>query len=103
MLVESGTTVSISELTTLVGTFSSEPSMEFRISIAPGMPARKTQTLIYMSNMVFPLFPCTNCGGILIGYLLNSPDLHPVSTSGKELFGLYDMVTERGPIKARAK
>jgi hypothetical protein len=71
--------------------------MEFRISIAPGMPARKTQTLIYVSNMLFPLFPSTNCGGILIGYLLNSPDLHPVSTSRKELFGLHDMVSERGP------
>jgi hypothetical protein len=46
MLVESGTAVSLFELRTLVGTFSSEPSMEFRISIAPGMPARKTQTLI---------------------------------------------------------
>jgi len=103
MLVESGTTVSLSELRTLIGTFSSEPSMEFRISISPGMPARKTQTLNYVSNMVFPLFPCTNCGGILIGYLLNSPDLHPVSTSRKGLFGLHDMVTERGLIKARPK
>jgi hypothetical protein len=73
MLVESGTTVSLSELRTLVGTFSSDPSMEFRISIAPGVPARKTQIVIYVSNMLFPLFPCTNCGGILIGYLVNSP------------------------------
>jgi hypothetical protein len=72
--------------------------MEFRISTAPGMPARKTQTLKYLSNMLFPpLFPCTNCGGILIGYLLNSPDLHPISTSRKELVGLHDMVFERGP------
>jgi hypothetical protein len=47
--------------------------MEFRISIAPRMPARKTQTLNYVSNMVFLLFPCTNCGGILIGYLVSSP------------------------------
>jgi hypothetical protein len=87
MLVELGTTVSLSELITLVGTFCSDPSMEFRISIAPGMPARKTQTLIYVSNRGFPLFPCTNCGGILI---LNSPDLDHVSTSRKELFGLQD-------------
>jgi hypothetical protein len=44
MLVELGTTVSLSELRTLIGTFSSDPSMEFRISIASGLPARKTQT-----------------------------------------------------------
>jgi hypothetical protein len=61
--VESGTTVSLYELTTLVRTFSSELSMEFRISTAGGMPARKTQTLKYVSNTLFPpLFPCTNCG-----------------------------------------
>jgi len=90
MLVESRTTVSLSELITLVRTFCSDPSMEFRISIAPGMPARETQTVIYVSNMVFPLFPRTNCGDILIGYLLNSPDLDHVSTSRKELFGLQD-------------
>jgi hypothetical protein len=98
-MTESGTTVSLSELTTLVGTFSSDPSMEFRISIAPEMPARKTQTLIYVSNMLFPLiyFLVQIVGGILIGYLLNSPDLHPVSTSRKELFGLHDTVTGRGP------
>jgi len=90
MLVESRTTVSLSELTTLVGTFSSDSSMEFRVCTAPGMPAGKTQTQKYVSNMVFPLFACTNCGDILIGYLLNSPDLHHVSTSRKELFGLHD-------------
>jgi len=56
MLVESGTTVSLSELRTLIGTFCSDPSMEFRISIAPGMPARKTQTIIYVSNMLFLYF-----------------------------------------------
>jgi hypothetical protein len=50
MLVESGTTVSLSELRTLIGTFSIDPSMEFRISIASGMPARKTQTQKYVSN-----------------------------------------------------
>jgi hypothetical protein len=61
--VESGTTVSLSELRTLVRTFSSELSMEFRISTAPAMPARKTQTLKYVSNMLFPpLFPFTNRG-----------------------------------------
>ncbi len=38
--------------------------------------------------------------GILIGYLLSNPDLHPISTSRKELFGLHDMVIERGPRKA---
>ncbi len=51
---ESGPIVSLSELTTLVGTFSSEPSMEFRISIAPEMPARKTQTLILCEQHVVP-------------------------------------------------
>jgi len=66
-------TVSLSEMRTLSGTFSSDPSVEFRISIASGMPTRKTQTPKYVSNMVFHLFPCTNRGGILIGYLLNSP------------------------------
>jgi hypothetical protein len=38
-----GTSVLLSELTTLIRTFSSEPSMEFRISTAPGMPVGKTQ------------------------------------------------------------
>jgi hypothetical protein len=37
-----GTSVLLSELTTLIRTFSSEPSMEFRISTAPGMPVGKT-------------------------------------------------------------
>jgi len=59
MLVESGTTVSLSELRTLIGTFSSDPSMEFRISTPPGLPARKTQTLIYVSNRVLQWVPNT--------------------------------------------
>jgi len=50
------TRLSLSELTTLVGTFSSEPSMGFRISVAPGMPARKTLTLTYVSNMLYLYF-----------------------------------------------
>jgi hypothetical protein len=37
--------------------------------------------------------------GILIGYLLNSRGLHPVSTSRKELFGLHDTVTERAQLR----
>jgi hypothetical protein len=37
-----GTSVLLSELTTLIRTFSSEPSMEFRISTAPEMPVSKT-------------------------------------------------------------
>jgi hypothetical protein len=32
-----------------------------------------------------------------LGTFLNSPELHPISTSRKELFGLHDMVFERGP------
>jgi hypothetical protein len=40
-LVESGTTTLLSELATLVRTSSSEPSMEFTLSIAAEMPARK--------------------------------------------------------------
>jgi hypothetical protein len=76
--VESGTTVLLSELTTLVRTSSSEPSMEFRICTASGIPVGKTQNYV-------------------IRYLLNSLDLHPVSTSRKQLFGLHNMVTERGP------
>ncbi len=44
--VESGTTVLLSELTTLVRTSSSEPSMEFRLCTAPGIPVGKTQNAI---------------------------------------------------------
>jgi hypothetical protein len=99
--VESGTTVLLSELTRLVRTSSSEPSMAFRISTAPGMPARKTQTLKYVSKHVVPSsISLYKLWGILIGYLLSNPDLHPISTSRKELFGLHDMVIERGPRKA---
>jgi hypothetical protein len=57
--------------------------MEFRICTAPGIPVSKTQN---------PK-PKT----MWLGSLLNSLDLHPVSTSRKELFGLHNMVTERGP------
>jgi len=86
-----------------VGTFSSEPSMEFRISIAPGMPARKTQTLTYVRNMVFPLFPCTNCGGILIGYLLNSPISILFQPAEKSYLAsmTVDTVMDRGPRQAQ--
>jgi len=42
-LVESGTTTLLSKLATLIRTSSSEPSMEFIISTASGMPAGKTQ------------------------------------------------------------
>jgi hypothetical protein len=73
--VESGTTVLLSELTTLVRTSSSEASMEFRLCTAP---VGKTQNYV-------------------IRYLRNSLDLQHVSTSRKELFGLHNMVTERGP------
>jgi hypothetical protein len=52
-LVESGTTTLVLELATLVKTSSNEPSMEFRISTAWGMPVRKIQTLKYVSNMLF--------------------------------------------------
>ncbi len=75
---ESGTTVLLSELTTLVRTSSSEASMEFRLCTAPGIPVGKTQNYV-------------------IRYLRNSLDLQHVSTSRKELFGFHNMVTERGP------
>jgi hypothetical protein len=61
--VESGTKVLLSELTTLVSTFSSNSSMEFRICTTPGMPAEKTQTQKYVSNMLFSLFPCIKLRG----------------------------------------
>jgi len=103
MLVESGTAVSLSELTTLVGTFSRDSSKEFRISIAPGLPARKTQTLKYVSNMVFPPFPCTNCGGILTGYLLNSRIFILFEPAEKSYLAsmTVDMVIDRGPRQAQ--
>ncbi len=103
MLVESGTTVSLSELRTLIGTFSSDPSVEFRISIASGLPARKIQTLKYVSNMVFPLFPCTNSGGILIGYFLNSPIYILFQPAEKSYLAsiTVDMVIDRGPRQAQ--
>jgi len=41
--VEPGTTVLLSELTPLVRTSSSEPSMEFRLCTAPAIPVGKTQ------------------------------------------------------------
>jgi hypothetical protein len=75
--VESGTTVLLSELTTLVRP-SSEPSMEFRLCTDPGIPVGKTQNYV-------------------IRHLRDNLDLHPVSTSRKELFGIHNMVTERGP------
>jgi hypothetical protein len=73
--------------------------MEFRISIARGLPARKTQTLNYVSNMLFPLFPCTNCGGILIGYLVNSPIFILFQPAEKSYLASMtgDMVIDRGP------
>jgi hypothetical protein len=103
MSVESGTTVSLSELRTLIGTFSSDSAMEFRISIAHGMPARKTQTLKYVSNMVFPLFPCTNWWGILIGYLLNSPIFILFQPAEKSYLAsmTVDMVIDRDPRQAQ--
>jgi len=77
--------------------------MEFRISIAPGMPARKTQTLKYVSNMVFPRFPCTNCGGILIGYLLNSRIFILFQPAEKSYFAsmTVDTVIDSGPRQAQ--
>jgi hypothetical protein len=77
--------------------------MEFRISIASGMPERKTQTLKYVSNMVFPLFPCTNCGGILIGYLLNSLIFILFQPAEKSYLAstTVDMVIDRGPRQAQ--
>jgi hypothetical protein len=92
-LVESRTTTLLSELATLTRTSSSEPSMEFKISTASGMPAGKTQTLKYVSNM---LFLVQIVGAYqLVRYLLNSLGLHPVSTSRKELFGLHEVIIER--------
>jgi hypothetical protein len=61
--VESGTIVLLSELTTLVSTCSSDSSMEFRICTAPGMPAGKSQTQKYVSNLFFSLFPCIKLWG----------------------------------------
>jgi hypothetical protein len=55
--VESGTTTLLSKLTLLM-TSSSETSMELRICTSPGMPAGKTQTQKYVSNVLFCLFPC---------------------------------------------
>jgi hypothetical protein len=50
---EFGTTTLLSELPTLIKTSSSEPSMELKISTASGMHAGKTQTLKYVSHMLF--------------------------------------------------
>jgi len=61
--VESGATVLLSELTTLSSTSSSDSSMEFRICTAPRMPAGKTQTQKYVSNVLFSLFPCIKLWG----------------------------------------
>jgi len=99
MLVKSRTTVSLSELRTLVGTFSSVPSIEFRISIAPGMSARKTQILKYVSNMLFPLFPCTSCGvssHIALIFILFEPAEKSYLASMT-----VDMVIGRGPRHAQ--
>jgi len=103
MLAEPGMTVSLSELRTLGGTFSSDPSMEFRISIASGVPMRKTQTPKYVSNMVFHLFPCTNRGGILSGYLLNSPIFILFQPAEKSYLAslTIDTVIDKGPRQAQ--
>jgi hypothetical protein len=61
--VESWTIVSLSELTTLDSTSSSDSSMEFRICTAPGMPGGKTQTQKYVSNLLISLFPCIKLWG----------------------------------------
>ncbi len=50
------------------------------------MPAGKTQTQKYVSNMLFSLFPCIKLwGACWLNYLLNSPGLHSVSSRRKEL------------------
>jgi hypothetical protein len=84
-LVESGTIVLLSELTTLVSTSSSDSSMEFRICTAPGMPAGKAQAQKYVRKVLFSLFPCIKLWGhVRLNYLLNSPGLHSVSSRRKE-------------------
>jgi hypothetical protein len=57
--VESGTTVLLSELTTLVRTSSSEPSIEFRLCTVPGIPVAKTHNAIlgaFLIALIFILF-----------------------------------------------
>jgi len=98
--VESGTIVLLSELTTPVSTSSSDSSMEFRICTAPRMPAGKTQPKKKCEQRVvfsFSLYKIV--GGMLIKLPSPIALVFILFQVGEKsyLFGLHDMIIERGP------